>query len=245
MNAQLEEASVDPRRRAIVVAIPGALLGACAGLPGASGPPAEAPSLAVGDRWVYSCSDGYRTPVRWTETHEISAIDATGIAVRVSGCGDTVDFQRVELFAAPGRMLIGAVYDNAETRRFASPISVFRFPLTPGDAWDETIANFDDLRQKNDIVNRYVKVGGHQTIATPAGTFDAVAMRVFMSVDVDDPFRFATQCNYEVWYSPQAAATVRQTKWAAYIERTSGNDPAQVRTQNTVIELASYSRHGR
>jgi hypothetical protein len=34
---------------------------------------------------------------------------------------------------------------------------------------------------------------------------------------------------------------VRQTKWAAYIER-SGMEAAQVRTQNTVIELASYSR---
>jgi hypothetical protein len=241
MKPQMESTHIDARRRAIVVALPAALLAACAGLPAASGPPAAAPALAVGDRWVYNCADGYRTPVRWTETHEITAIDATGIAVRVTGRGDTVAFERVELFQAPGRMLIGAIYDNAETRRFAQPISVYRFPLTPGDVWDETVANFDDLHQKNDVVNRYVKVGGHQNIATPAGTFDAVAMRVFMSVDVDNPFRFATHCNYEVWYSPQAGAAVRQTKWAAYIER-SGMEAAQVRTQNTVIELASYSR---
>jgi hypothetical protein len=244
MKSPNRERRVDPRRRAIVVAIPATVLGACAGLPAVSGSPAPAPALAVGDRWTYSCSDGYRTPVRWTETHEIIAIDASGIAVRVTGRGDTMDFERVELFAAPGRMLIGAVYDNAETRRFASALTVYRFPLTPGDTWNETVANFDDLRHKNDVVNRYVKVGGHETIATPAGTFDTVAMRVFMSVDVDDPFRFPTQCTYEIWYSPQAGAAVRETKRASYIERTSGIDAAQVRTQNTVIELASYSRRG-
>ena len=132
----LRLAGVNPRRRAIVVGLPATLLVACAGLPAASGPPAAAPSLAVGDRWVYNCSDGYRTRVNWTETHEISAIDQTGIAVRVTGRGDTMNFERVELYSAPGQMLIGAVYDNAETRRFASPISVYRFPLTPGASWE-------------------------------------------------------------------------------------------------------------
>jgi len=235
-------AGVSARRRALVFGIPATLLGGCAGLPAASGPPATAPSLTVGDRWTYNCSDGYLTRVNWTETHEITAIDQTGIAIRVTGRGDTMNFERIELFAAPGQMLVGSVYDNAETRRFDSPISVYRFPLTPGARWNENVANFDELRQKDDVVNRYVQVGGHQTIATPAGTFDAVTMRVFMSLDIDDPFRFPTQCNYEVWYSQQAGASVRETKWAAYLERTSGLDTAQIRTQNTVIELASYSR---
>src|SRR5215475_4114898 len=123
---------MNARRRTLVVGLPATLVTACAGLPGASGPPAAAPSMTVGDRWTYDCSDGYRTPVRWRETHEIIAIDQTGIAIRVTGRGDTVDFQRVELYAAPGQMLVGAVYDNAETRRFTTPISVYRFPLTPG-----------------------------------------------------------------------------------------------------------------
>jgi hypothetical protein len=35
----------------------------------------------------YHCSDGYRVPVVWTETHEVIAVDATGIAVRVTGRG--------------------------------------------------------------------------------------------------------------------------------------------------------------
>ena len=203
-----------------------------------------APSIAVGDRWTYRCSDGYRTPVVWTETHEVIAIDQTGIAIRVTGRGDTMDFRRVELFAAPGQLLVGSVYDNAETRRFDTPISVYRYPLTPGTRWDEYVANFDETRDKKDVVNRYVQVGGYQTVNTPAGTFDAITMRVFMTVDIDDPFRFPTHCNYEVWYSAQAGASVRETKRAAYIERNSGMDPAQVRTQNSVIELVSYARRG-
>src|SRR3954462_9905919 len=82
------EGGINARRRAIILGLPATLLGACAGLPAASGPPAAAPSLAVGDRWVYNCSDGYRTQVRWTETREISAIDPAGITMRVTGRGD-------------------------------------------------------------------------------------------------------------------------------------------------------------
>jgi hypothetical protein len=230
------------QRRTFLLAAPLALVGGCVSVPGVPGPAAAAPAWRVGDRWTYACSDGYREPVTWTETHEVIAVDATGIAVRVTGRGETMDFARVELYAAPGEMLVGAVYDNAETRRFRSPISLYRFPLAPGMSWDQTVANFDELTQRDDQVNRFVRAGGYERVATPAGTFDAIALRVFMSVNVDDPFRLPTRCNYVVWWAPQAGAMVRETKSAAYLERGGGMDPAQIRAQNSVIELASFAR---
>src|SRR5438874_5144064 len=96
-----------------------AVLAGCAatGLGGTSGPAVEAPSLKVGDRWSYRGKDGYRLPILWEETREITAIGPQGIIVRVIGKGTTGDYQRTETWSAPGVVTIGAVYDY-ETDRF-------------------------------------------------------------------------------------------------------------------------------
>jgi hypothetical protein len=67
-------------------------------------------------------------------------------------------------------------------------------------------------------------------------------MRILMSVNVNDPFRFPTQCNYVLWWSEKAGAMVRETKYATYLERGDGMDAAQIRAQNTTIELTSFTR---
>ena len=69
-------------RRTFLVTTPALLAAGCVSVGGAAGPPMPAPVWRVGDRWVYNCSDGFRLPVQWVETHEVTAVDATGIAVR-------------------------------------------------------------------------------------------------------------------------------------------------------------------
>ena len=104
-----------------------------------AGPPAPAPALRVGDRWVYNCSDGYRVPVTWVETHQVIAMDATGISVRVTLVGPTMDYDRVERWQAPGIVLIGSIYDDATNRTFKAPYTRYQFPLTPGGWWRQTV----------------------------------------------------------------------------------------------------------
>ena len=229
-------------RRDFLLAAPALIAGGCVSVGGAAGPPAPAPTIRVGDRWVYDCSDGYRVPVTWVETHEVFKIDSTGIAVRVTLVGETMNYNRVELLASPGELLVGSVYDDAETRRFKTPLTRYQFPLTSGQTWNQYVDNYDELTQMQDIVNRYVKVGGYEKVSTPAGTFDAIVMRILMSCNVNNPFRFPTQCNYVVWWAEKAGAMVRETKYAEYRERGDGMDAATIRAQNTVIELASYTR---
>lgn len=228
-------------RRHFLLATSG-LLSGCITVGGASGPPAPAPTFRVGDRWVYQCADGFRLPVRWTETHEVTTIDATGIAVRVTAVGDTVNFTRTELLQSPGVVLIGSVYDPAETRRFAEPLVRYQFPLTPGARWNQVVNNFDSLTQREDVVSRTVQVGGYETVSVPAGTFDALTMRTLMQVNVNDPFRFPTQCNYMTWWAEKAGAMVRETRFATYVERGDGPNAIAIRAQNTLIELASFVR---
>jgi hypothetical protein len=72
------------------------LLAACATpvTGGAPGPAADAPSLKVGDRWVYRGKDGYRVPILWEETHQITAIGPDAITVSITGKGTMGDYQR-------------------------------------------------------------------------------------------------------------------------------------------------------
>ena len=109
-------------RRTFMLAAPALVAGGCVSVAGTAGPPAPAPTFRVGDRWVYAASDGYRVPVTWVETHEVIAIDAQGISVRVTLVGETMNYTRTERLASPGVLLVGAVYDDAETRQFKTPL---------------------------------------------------------------------------------------------------------------------------
>jgi hypothetical protein len=79
------------------------VLSGCADLhaSGEDGAAIVAPKYSVGDRWVYRAQDGFRAPVMWQETREVTAITATGVTVRVTQKGSVVDNVRTEIWAAP------------------------------------------------------------------------------------------------------------------------------------------------
>ncbi len=229
-------------RRTFLLAGSAALAGGCVSVPGTAGPPAPAPVFRVGDRWVYHCSDGFRVRVTWVETHEVTGMDPQGIDVRVTIVGETMNYQRMERLLSPGIVKFGSVYDPAETRQFEPPLMRYQFPLTPGATWNQQLRNRDPSTQLVSTVGRFVRVGGYEKVTVPAGTFDAIAMRILMSVDDNNPFRWPTNANYVVWWSEQVGASVRETRYATYRERGDGRDAIEIRAQNTTIELASWSR---
>jgi hypothetical protein len=148
----------------------------------------------------------------------------------------------MERLLSPGVVSVGAVYDPAETRQFEAPLVRYQFPLTPGATWTQNLRNRDTSNQLVSTINRFVRVGGYEKATVPAGTFDAIVMRILMSVDDNNPFRWPTNANYVVWWSEKAGAMVRATKYATYRERGDGRDAAEIRAQNTTIELASFTR---
>src|SRR5437899_5304692 len=81
------------------------LAGACASVDvgGAPGPSVPAPQYRVGDKWVYHIVDGYRAKIVWDETHEVTAIGADGVTVKVIAKGPTIDVERVEKWPSPDR----------------------------------------------------------------------------------------------------------------------------------------------
>ena len=229
------------RRSFLLATASASVLAGCVSVGGSAGPPVPAPAYRVGDRWVYRAQDGFRDPVTWEETQEIVAVGPDGISARITQIGPTVDSVRTETWAAPGIVTVAAVFDN-EIRRFAAPLKRYEFPLTPGEIWNQFVANFNETARRQGVINRYVKVGGWDRIATPAGEFDTLRLRVLMRLDDEEFWRYATDCNYEIWYAPAAGASVREVKRADYLERGDGQSMFRIRSQNAVLELVTYRR---
>jgi hypothetical protein len=223
-----------------------ALLAGCASplnSPGdTSGRVAATPAFAVGMRWAYRGSEGFRAPLVWDETHEVTAIGPDGIHVRVTYEGPQVHGTRDEILVAPGVVKQGALMD-IETRRFATPLERFRFPLASGQTWNQWVANYNEMTRREGQINRYVQVGGWERVATPAGTFDAIRMRVLMRLDDEEFWRYPTMCNYVIWWAPAIGAPVREEKDAEYREKGEDFDgTGNIRAQHTLLELTAFTK---
>jgi hypothetical protein len=224
-------------------------LAACAGggagpggLTGAgSGPAADAPAYRVGDRWVYHGEDGFRVKTEWEETHEVTAIGPDGITARVTPKGRPLDFPRTELWSAPGQVKVGALCGDGVTRRFALPLQRDDFPLGGGKTWTQWVDQYNEATQQSGQVNHWVRVGGWEKVATPAGSFDAISMQVLMRLDDETFWRFATTCNYLVWYAPAVRGIVREERRAQYVEKSGEHGGATIRSQFGVFELTSFT----
>jgi len=227
----------------VVMAAGVALLAGCAGTSGqGSGRAAEPPAYRVGDRWVYQAQDGWFRMIKtWEETHTISAVNANGITESVTLKGPTLDVARSELWLAPGQVKVGALFDY-ETRRFAVPLERYRFPLASGAFWSQFVDNYDEASKTGGQVNYYLRASGWETVTTPAGTFDALALHVVIWLDDETFWRYPTMCNYVVWYAPAVRGVVREVKRASYQEKGGDFDNnARIPTQNSLIELVSFT----
>jgi len=219
------------------------LLAACGTAPtigGASGPPVEAPVLRVGDRWVYHAVDGYRQKLVWDETHEITGIGSGGIVVAVALKGPTIDLARTEVWATPGVVRSGAVYE-AETDRFDPALIRYQYPMTNGARWSQRVRDLNKPPGPYAPINFHATVGGYESVTTPAGTFDAIKIRYLIQLDDETFYRHPTQCDYVVWYAPSIGHMVREEKRSYYLEK-GDSIGAQVPGQQAVYELASFTR---
>lgn len=208
----------------------------------ASGPVvADAPQYRVGDRWVYRIREGFRNPVVYEETRTVTDVSNGAATVRIASKGPTFDVQRVEVWPAPGLVAQGTLFD-IETRKFATPVQRYRFPLKPGDRWGQFVQNYNDQLGRTGVINHHVRVEGTDRVTTPAGSYDAVRMRVIMHLDDEEFWRYGTDTNYVVWYAPAVKASVREVKRADYLEKGGGPDAGgRLPTQNALVELVSFT----
>jgi len=202
-------------------------------------PSAPLPTLKVGDRWVYNVKSGIgMNPMTYQETREVTAVDASGIKVKVTGrTADGRDFTRIEDRAAPGELRSGAPCLD-EGYRFPTPLQRVVFPIVPGERSAKWVDVVPEPGGAKGQFNYYFHTldWGKQTV--PAGSFDAIPIDVMMILDDATMFRQATKCNFTYWYSPAVRGTVRERRTAMYFTTIS---PAETQVQNATYELASFT----
>ena len=71
----------------------------------------------------------------------------------------------------------------------------FKYPLTQGETWSQSIRNLNPPPGPYGPIQREVTVGGYETVTTPAGTYNALKMRIVMQLDDETFWRYPTQAN--------------------------------------------------
>lgn len=217
-----------------------AAVAGCSTVP--SGPPIEAPRLAVGDHWQYRVTDNLRRGA-------VSQLDAE--VVGVSGPSARVRFTVVDSFGGRaewvdefegGALRTGSVWREAP-RILETPVQLLAFPLADGKTWRQTVPTFRSDTDNPDQILVYGKVDGRQTTNVPAGAFPAIYIYRVLQLDDDQFWRTRTTRRDAVWYAPEVKAPVREAREAEYTEF-GGQDMATVTTESTVAELVSF-RPGR
>ena len=77
---------------------------------------------------------------------------------------------------------------------------------------------------------------------TPAGTFDAVALRIMMRLDDEEFWRTATEANYLFWYAPAVGNTVLEEKEAQYYDKGDPMSRATYRSQHGILDLVAFRK---
>jgi hypothetical protein len=201
-----------------------------------SAPP---PAYKVGDRWVYAVKSGIGLNMTdYQETREVTAVDASGIKIKVSGrTSEGKDFTRVEDLAAPGQLRYGAPCLDEEYR-FQTPLQRVAFPIVPDERsakWVDVVA---EPRGTKGQFNYYFHTLKWDKQTVPAGSFDAIRVDVLMMLDDASAFRNGTTCNFIYWYSPAVRGTVRERRTALYSTTLT---PTETQVLNASYELTSFT----
>jgi hypothetical protein len=82
-------------------------------------------------------------------------------------------------------VLQGSVYED-ETNRFDPALVRYKFPLVTGERWDQRLVDLEAAGAYGGIT-RHSPSAATKGSMTPAGTFDAIGLRVIMQMD-DETF---------------------------------------------------------
>ena len=218
----------------------GAFALASATAPAASAQSAAAPTMKVGDRWVYNVKSGIGlSSVTYQETREVTAVGGGGFKITVTGkTAEGADFSAVEDFAAPFGLRSGTLCLN-EVRRYPTPLQRVAFPMAPGQRSSKWVDVVSDPGGKKGQINYSVRTRDWAKITTPAGAFDAIRVDALITLDDAGPFRNATSCNFTYWYAPAVRGTVRERRSAQYTGL--GDDNQTMPVLSASYELASFT----
>ena len=200
---------------------------------------APLPTLKVGDKWIYNVKSGIGLNMtNYQETREVTAVDASGIKVKVTGkTVDGKDFTRIDDLQTANEVRTGAPCID-QVYRFQPPLVRVVFPIVPGERSSKFVDVVSEPGGVKGQFNYYFHTLNWDKQTVPAGSYDAIRVDVLMMLDDATAFRHGTTCNFSYWYSPVVRNTVRERRTAMYFTSLS---PAETQVLNATYELASFT----
>ena len=137
----------------------------------------------------------------------------------------------------------GALMD-IETRRFATPLERYRFPLAPGETWNQWVDNFNETHASREgKINRYARVGGWEKVVDarrhvrrdPAARADAPRRRGVLALSDD------VQLPDLVRAGRRRAGARGKGSRVLREAATRGDGQGAIRAQHTLLELVSFT----
>ena len=132
----------------------------------------------------------------------------------------------------------GAVYES-ETSRFDPALVRWKFPLTIGESWNQSLRDPDKPRGAYGPIQRHVTVGGYESVTTPAGTFNALRIRIFTNSTTRRSG--AIRQRPTTWRGTRRGGREVREEQRSYQREKDGRDAATVPGQNATIELVSFT----
>ena len=124
-------------------------------------------------------------------------------------------------------------------RRYPTPLQLVEYPIASGQRSSKWVDVASDPGGNKGQINYSYRTRDWEKQTAPAGTFDAIRIDLYMTLDDSTAFRGGTNCNFTYWYSPAVRGTVRERRSAQYMEFSQGHQVVPV--LNASYELASFT----
>jgi len=213
-------------------------IAACTTINAPTGPAVAAPTLVVGDHWVYKITDNLRLGLVTMLDAEVVAVTGGVATIRLAYNNQYGGETLTEEIDAAGGLVFGTL-KNELPRRFPKPIEMYRFPLQRGLTWRQTVDTISPETQLPAQILVFGTVQGPTVVTAPAGTYESMYIYRIIQLDDEQFWRTRTTRNDSVWFVAEVKGPVRELRDAHYIWRDGGVSPV-VRTENTTRELVSF-----
>lgn len=203
--------------KSILAAAAVALLGACAS-PLPQTPPTglanevAAPAVQAGQYWRYAVSDGYTRLPRGQIEYRVAGITSDSMSVEVKDDRATT----TETYTRDWNWLVRPA-TNMQSFIYQPAYQAYAFPLSAGKRWRWQGAATDPVDNRSFPIRIDAEVLGWEKVRVPAGEFDAVKVRRYVSLNYwKQGIRGESWIIETDWYAPALGQVARRETTSRY-----------------------------
>ena len=196
-----------------------------------SPPPSQVvdlPRVSIGDRWVTEVVDHQDAKLNYRAERMVTDVSNDRIVTSVRTVGK--DYIRSVEYNGQWA-LMATNLPSGSTTTYSPALPYLSFPLQPGKSWEARVVETDAEGKARVHEIRAVVIGSWETVQVPAGTFNALMVRLSDDISIDGVI---VQQGQDIsWYAPDVRRTVKTEE--------SSFNPASGERRRRTVSLVEYS----